>query len=393
VTGRVLDAGRLRGRLQTAFPGIAADAARVVRAPGRVNLIGEHVDYNDGFVLPAAIGLETWIALVPDDRGRVEMVLDADGERAAFDVTAPGPPRGTWIDYVAGLAVELGRRGVPVRGFRGVLASTIPIGSGLSSSAALELSAAWALCGGERPPLSTMELARAAQRAENGYVGVRCGIMDQFASSHGEPKAALLLDCRSLEHRRVPLPLDGHRLVVCDTQSPHRLEASEYNARRAQCEAAVAVLAERDPSIRALRDVDLATLRSAADRLDAEALRRCEHVVREIGRVEAAAEALEAGSWARVGKMFAASHASLRDLYEVSSPELDALVEIATGTPGVVASRMTGAGFGGCTVSIVQADAVDDLRRAVAAEYPRRTGLEAAVHVVEPVAGAGPVDA
>jgi galactokinase len=383
---------RLVERLREVAPDAAAErSARVVRAPGRINLIGEHTDYNLGYVLPATIGLETWIASVADDSGVVELTsLQAD-ETRSFELAAPGPARGEWIDYVAGMAVTLAARDVPLRGFRGVLDSDIPIGSGLSSSAALELAAGWSLSRDVPPPLPPMELAQAAQQAENEYVGVRCGLMDQFASALGQPGRALLLDCRSLEYRPVPLPAD-HVLVVLDTRSPHRLGASEYNARRAQCEQAVAALASDHPGVRSLRDVTHEMLGTLADRVDEETVRRCRHVVEENERVLATVSALEAGDMAAVGRLFAQSHASLRDLYEVSSPELDALVDIATRVPGVAAARMTGAGFGGCTVNVVRSGARDELREAVAREYPERSGLEAGVYVVEPVAGAGTVN-
>ncbi|MDQ3870852.1 MAG: galactokinase, partial [Chloroflexota bacterium] len=363
----------------------------IVRAPGRVNLIGEHTDYNEGLVFPAAIGLETWICFLPTDDRTVELTRLDTNERAGFDLDDLGPPRDTWIDYVAGTAWALAERNVPLRGLRGVIASTIPIGSGLSSSAAIELASAWALSE-RRPPLDGMALAQAAQRAENEFVGVRSGLMDQFASSLGRRGAALVLDCRSLDYHPVRLPADEFVLVACDTRSPRRLEASEYNARRAQCERAVELLARRDPAIRALRDVDMAMLESLRDVLDEETFRRCEHVVRENQRVLAFERALVAGDLSEVGRIMAEGHASLRDLYEVSSRELDALVEIMSGVEGVVGARMTGGGFGGCTVNLVARDAVDRARDAVAREYERRTGLQAGFYVVEPVDGAGPLD-
>ena len=364
-------------------------AIRIVRAPGRVNLIGEHTDYNDGFVLPAAIDLDLRIALVPAPDRRVEIVLAESGERGAFDLDAIGARTGTWIDYVAGTAWALAEAGVPTRGFRGLLASTIPTSAGLSSSAAIELASAWALTDPPGGGIDRMTLARICQRAENAYVGVNCGLMDQAAESLGSAGRALLLDCRTLDWRPVPLPLDRCRLVVCDTGSPRRLGASQYNARRAQCEAAVAVLAATDPSIRALRDVSPAMLAAIRDRLDEETYRRCEHVVRENERVLETVAALGAGDLATVGRCFAESHASLRDLYEVSSPELDAMVEIAASTPGVLASRMTGAGFGGCTVSLVERGAEASLRDAVLSTYPGRTGLMPRVFVVDAADGAG----
>jgi galactokinase len=376
-------------RLAATYPEIDRGAARVVRAPGRVNLIGEHTDYNDGLVLPAAIDLETWIASMPTDDRRVELDL-GDGERDGFDLDGIRPPQGTWMDTVAGMAWSLGASGVPLHGMRGVVATEIPIGSGLSSSAAFQLAAAWSMAA-DQPPMPPMELALAAQRAENEYVGVRSGVMDQFACAHGRPDAALLLDCRSLEFRPVPLPLDRCALVVCDTRSPRRLETSEYNARRAQCEEAVAAIARHAPDVRSLRDVDAAMLDRYGADLDPVARRRATHVVAENDRVLATVRALEDGDLAALGPIWAESHRSLRENYEVTSPELDALVDVATGTPGVVAARMTGAGFGGCTVNLVEHGAVDELARRVRAAFAERFGREPGIHRVAPAVGAGPV--
>ncbi len=392
----VVDASRLRRRLTEIVGGADPAAARIVRAPGRVNLIGEHTDYNHGFVLPLSIDLETHIAFVPTTDGRVELTLDATGEHAAFDLDAIPPRRGDWLDYVAGTAWALAAAGVAIRGFRGVHASSLPMSTGLSSSAALELATAWALLEPADPAahgLDRMRLAQLAQRAENEHVGVNCGLMDQFAVSLGRRSAAMLLDCRSLEYRPVALPLGEHVIVVCDSGSPRRLGSSDYNARRDQCELAVAAIAQHQPDVRSLRDLDPARLAEAAPLLDAETLRRCRHVVHENERVLACVTALEAGDLASVGRLLAESHASLRDLYEVSSPELDALVEIATGVQGVVGARMTGAGFGGCTVNLVARDAVGALEAAVEREYERRSGLRARVIAVAPADGAGPVSA
>jgi galactokinase len=376
-------------RLTTTYPEIDRGAARVVRAPGRVNLIGEHTDYNDGLVLPAAIDLETWIAYAPTQDRRVELDL-GDGERDAFSLDGIRPPQGTWMDTVAGMAWSLGASGVPLHGVRGVVATEIPIGSGLSSSAAFQLAAAWAMAA-DHPPLPPMELALAAQRAENEYVGVRSGVMDQFASAHGRPDAALLLDCRSLDFHPVPLPLDRCVLVVCDTRSPRRLEGSEYNARRAQCEEAVAAIARHEPGVRSLRDVDAAMLDRYGADLDPVARRRATHVVAENDRVVATVRALEDGDLAEIGPIWAESHRSLRDNYEVTSPELDALVDVAAGTPGVVAARMTGAGFGGCTVNLVEHGGVEELARRVRSTFAERFGRDPGIHPVTPAVGAGPV--
>jgi len=296
------------------------------------------------------------------------------------------------IAYVAGMAWSLAAAGLPTRGFRAVLASTLPMSAGLSSSAALELASAWALLEPSARPETDgdrVHLAQLAQKAENEFVGVRSGLMDQFASSMGRAGAAMLLDCRTLEFRAVPLPLAEHALVICDSGAPRDLVASEYNARREQCERAVAIIAAEVPVVRSLRDVDEEMLAAIADRLDAVARRRVQHVIRENARVIDCAAAFEAGDLATVGQLFAESHRSLRDLYEVSSPALDALVEIAAEVPGTPAARMTGAGFGGCTVNLVARDAVDRFQETIAREYPARTGLQARVMAVEPTAGAG----
>ena len=390
---RTIDPDQLRDRLRALDPAAAVrpDEIRVVRAPGRVNLIGEHTDYNDGFVMPAAIGLEIRMAILPTDDRRVVVTLDETGETAGFDLDAVGPPTRTWIDYLAGTAWALVEAGRPVRGFRGVLASTLPRGAGLSSSAALEMAAALAMLGSDAagPPEPR---AVAGRRAENGYVGVQSGVMDQFASAAGVADHAMLLDCRSLDWRPVPLPLDECALVVCHSGSSRKLETSAYNERRADCERAVAAIATIAPSVRALRDVDAGLLERAASLLDPVAARRARHIVEENARVLAAERALAARDLGEVGRLFAASHASLRDLFEVSSPELDALVEIATGVEGVVAARLTGAGFGGSTVNLVRRDAVAALRSAVERDYRARTRLEPRVFEVEAVAGASFVD-
>jgi galactokinase len=361
---------------------------RVVRAPGRVNLIGEHTDYNLGFVLPAAIDLEIRIAYLPTTDRTVRLTRLDTADSDAFELDADRPRAGTWLDYVAGTAWALREAGLPARGLRGVIASTLPPNAGLSSSAAIELTSAWALLDDVAETVDPMRLARICQRAENGYVGVQSGLMDQFAEACGVADSAMLLDCRSLDWRPVRLP-DGLALVVCHTGSPRHLDGSAYNERRAECQAAVDALAVDDPSIRSLRDVSMADLAAAGDRLDPIARRRAEHVVAENERVLAAVAALEADDRAAIGELFAASHASLRDRFEVSSPELDAMVEVARSVPGVVAARMTGAGFGGCTVSLVEPDAVPALTEAVLRDYPARTGLAPRVMPVRAMDGAG----
>jgi len=367
--------------------------ARLVRAPGRVNLIGEHTDYNEGLVLPVAIDREIWIAFEPWDRREVELTSAGFDETRSFSFEGLSPEtRGarSWIDYVAATAWAMRDAGLPIRGFRGVMDSTVPIGSGLSSSAALEMASSWALAVPRAPRPDPGVMAAIAQRGENRYVGVNCGIMDQFASAAGRAGHALLIDCRVNRFKTAPIP-EGLSLVVCETGSLRKLEVSAYNTRRSECELGVKLIAEREPGVKALRDVDEAMLERNRDRLPEVVARRCEHVVREDARVMDTVSALRDGDLDALGRLFAASHASLRDLYEVSSAELDAMVDIAVAVPGVVASRMTGAGFGGCTVNLVEQGAEEALRDAVLVQYQKRTGLEPSVYVVAAVDGAGEI--
>ena len=372
-------------------PAPCRDDVTLVRAPGRVNLIGEHTDYNEGYVLPVAIDLEVRIAVEWDGERSVRLERADDGATASFDLEAMPPPGGEWHDYVAGVAWSMQRAGLPTHGFRGRITSDLPIGAGLSSSAALEMAAVWALSGPGGPARAPLEMAILAQRAENEHVGVRCGLMDQFASACGVAGHAMLLDCRSHEWRAVPLP-DDLAIVIAHSGVPRSLGSSAYNERRADCERAVAAAALADPRVTALRDVDLALLERIREAVEPRVYDRAHHVVTENARVIEAIAALEAGDSATLGELFAASHASLRDRYEVSCPELDVLVEIASATPGVVATRMTGAGFGGCTVTLVRPDAVTALEERIAAEYGGRTGRTARTYAVRASDGAGFVE-
>lgn len=378
-----------------------ADETVVVRSPGRVNLIGEHTDYNDGFVLPLAIDREILLAGRRRKDETVRVFSLNMGDEGAFPVNGvaapaaagegkPGPPGG-WSRYVEGVVWALREAGFAVGGFDAALVGNIPQGGGLSSSAALEVGVAVLikeLFGLELDPVAT---ARLCQRAENEYVGVQCGIMDQFTVALGRQGHALLLDCRTLEYHYVPLPAQHVRLVVADTGVRRALASSEYNARRRQCEEGVALLRRHLPDIRALRDVAPHSFEQLRDRLPEVLARRCGHVIYENARVLAAAASLANDNFTACGQLMYASHKSLRDEYEVSCRELDEMVEIARSVPGVYGARMTGAGFGGCVVSLVRADAVDALVAAIEAEYPKRTGKTPAVHVVTPSAGAATV--
>jgi galactokinase len=356
----------------------------VARAPGRVNLIGEHTDYNDGFVFPVAIDRAVWIA----GRARGDRLVHLHsldfGDQATVDLAAPEHRRGHWAEYVAGMAWALADAGVPTpRGVEGVMAGNVPVGAGLSSSAALELAVARALlaAAGDEASWDPPRVARIAQRAENAWVGVNSGIMDQMISAAGRGGHALLIDCRTLETRAVPMGSEA--VVVLDTGTRRGLVDSAYNERRAQCEAAA-----RHFGVPALRDVDAATFAARAHELDDVTRRRARHVVTENARTLAAAEALAAGDAAAAGRLMDESHASLRDDFEVSRRELDVIVELARAQPGCYGARMTGAGFGGCAVALVAPDAADALAREVAARYEAEVGITPAVYVCAPSEGA-----
>jgi len=353
----------------------SAPARQSFRAPGRVNLIGEHTDYNNGFVMPVAIDLHTEVSIQARDDRKLVISSDTFAESVEFDLDEATPTaRHHWSDYIRGVAVMLEREGHRLRGADLEIRSDVPIGSGLSSSAALEVATAYALLESIGVAIDPPELAQLCQRAENDFVGMRCGIMDQFISCLGRAGNALMLDCRSLEYRHLPLPEDV-RLVICNTMINHELAASKYNERRAECEAGVRHFAKSKPSVRALRDVTIADLERQRTELDGTILKRCRHVISENERVIKAATALEERSLITFGELMAESHRSLRDDYEVSCAELDMMVDLANQAEGIYGARMTGGGFGGCTVNIVAADSVQRFKQAVADGYEQATGI------------------
>jgi galactokinase len=362
------------------------EPAVVCRAPGRVNLIGEHTDYNDGFVLPAAINLYTWVAAAPREDGvlaarSAEMTgalrasLDAAFERSH-----------TWTDYVTGVVQSLRRSGVPLNAASLLVRSEVPLGAGLSSSAALEMSVACSLLEIARRTVAPESLARICQLAENEYVGAPCGIMDQFVAGVGRAGNAVFLDCRSLQYEYVPLPADVS-LVLCNSMVKHSVAGGEYGKRRAQCEEAVDLLRAELPGINSLRDVTREDFERYERRLPEVLRKRARHVITENERVRLTVTALRGGDLGRVGGLMRASHESLRDDYEVSCPELDLLVELARAQPGVLGARMTGGGFGGCTVNLVRDAAVETFREVVARNYERATGRAPAIYVSQPADG------
>ena len=363
-------------------------------APGRVNLLGEHVDYNDGPVLPAAIDRTVRLSVEPLDNPLVYLSALDIKQEASFDLRRlpekedlNGNPLPSFSIYPAGVAWALQQAGLNTGGMRATFTSNIPIGSGLSSSAAVEMAfaAAWQHIGGWSA--SAMDLARLCQKAENQYVGVNCGLMDQFASANGVDNHALYFDTRSLDWRPVPLP-QGTAIVIADSGVRRSLATSAYNDRRAACEQAVALLQPVLPGIRALRDVTPAQLTQYAHLLPETILKRARHVVEECARVDQAILLLENGDAPAFGKIMFEGHASLRDLYEVSCPELDNLVEIARGLQGCLGARLTGAGFGGCTVNLVTAEKAESFIENLKNEYSQATGETAQVYLCHASQGA-----
>jgi len=357
----------------------------IVRAPGRVNLIGEHTDYNDGFVLPMAIDYDIRIAARarPDHTVRLYSAdLDNHDTFSLDDVRRVGD-KPTWADYVRGVADVLQREGFSLRGMDAAISGNVPRAAGLSSSAAMELAAITAFRRLSALDLDPVRAALLGQRAENEFVGMRCGIMDQFISSLGKADHALLIDCRSLGYELVPMPA-GARVVVTDSAIRRGLVDSAYNERRAQCEEGARLM-----GVKALRDVTVEMFEAHQARLPGVTARRCKHIVTEDQRTLDSVEALKRGDLAAFGKLMNASHASMRDWFEITTPDIDMLVEIQQNTPGCFGARMTGGGFGGCTVALVQDGAVPAVVEAIQAQYPARTGKTPQVYVCRATDGAG----
>ena len=354
----------------------------LVRAPGRVNLIGEHTDYNDGFVLPLAIERAVWIALSPHREPYVEVHALDKQESGRIDLTDFRRGGPSWLEYVRGPAHVLHQMDRPLAGWHGSMAGDVPLGAGLSSSAAVELATLRAFAAAGGLAWSPAEMARFGQRAENEWVGVNCGIMDQMISAAGEAGHALLIDCRTLALRPVPMPGDVV-VVVMDTGTRRGLMDSAYNERRAQCEAAA-----KHFGVAALRDVTAARFDMESGALDAVTRRRARHVVTENARTLRAADALKAGDAATVGRLMDLSHESLRDDFAVSSPALDTMVSIAHRQQGCLGARMTGAGFGGCAVALVRREAADAFVEHVRTHYGAATGNTAALYVTTAQPGA-----
>lgn len=358
---------------------------RTFRAPGRVNLIGEHTDYNGGLVMPVAIDRENRVTLASTTGSTIKVESRNFSQSFAFDPADPGPPRGDWTDYVRGVATMLIERGVVLRAADLLIESNIPLGAGLSSSASLEVGVAYALLASSGLSLSPEEIATVCQQAENKFVGVHCGIMDQYIACCARAGTTLMLDCGSMQSRYLPWP-SSVALVVCNTMVKHELAASAYNDRRVECEAAAKIM-----GVKVLSELTPQDLAERGRELPETLYRRARQVVTENARVMAVATALENNDLGELGSAFAGSHAGLRDDFQVSCAELDLMVELASQQEGVSGARMTGGGFGGCTINLVERDSVERFRGAVAQAYTAETGIVPDIYVCRAAAGAGEI--
>jgi len=363
-------------------------SVRTFRAPGRVNLIGEHTDYNLGFVLPIALDRATYIETRPSADGRLHVRSEARGEERCRPVEgiASATPEGHWSDYVLGVARELAREGFAIPPLSLTIRSDVPEGSGLSSSAALEVSSAIALLDGRH--YSRIELAKLCQRAEADFVGMPCGIMDQFVAVFGHEGAAIMLDCRSLEYRTIDLP-DDVEIVAVNSMVRHELGDSAYRTRVEECATAVECIRQLHPEVSSLRDATETMVEECA--MPRVAMRRARHIVSENRRVELFVGAASKGNLERMGELFCESHRSMAHDYEITCEEVDFLVDAAVGIPGCYGARMTGGGFGGCTVNLVRPDAVEEFAESIAARYRERYGFTPSIIRCVPSEGAGEI--
>jgi galactokinase len=352
----------------------------VVRSPGRINLIGEHTDYNNGFVLPAAIDKAAYIAITP--RGNQEIHLHAVDLNDHYETTVDELQKSdkSWPNYILGVVQQFAFAGIPISGFGAALSADIPIGAGLSSSAAVECATAVALNELFNAGFDKLSLVKMAQKAENEFVGVQCGIMDQFASMFGRHNHAMRLDCRSLQYEYVPFNMDGVKIVLLDTNVKHSLDATEYNVRRNQCEKGVAMIQQHVPGVKSLRDVTVPMLDQYVMQQEPLIYRRCKYVVEENTRLLDACEELEKNNLPGFGEKMFASHEGLSKLYEVSCPELDFLAHVR-GNSAVLGARMMGGGFGGCTINLVKDEAVEELVAVTSIAYKKAMNKELTAHI------------
>ena len=378
-----MDINSLKKQFQQFFSG----EPQIFRAPGRVNLIGEHTDYNEGFVMPAAIDFYTWLALAPRSDSTINIRSQGFPEQISIDLGNDLAPTHTWSDYVIGVVDQIRRAGLRMTGADICIHGEVPMGAGLSSSAAIEVATGLAVLSVNGHQVDRTELALLCQRAENQFVGMRCGIMDQFISCWGKRDHVLMLDCRNMKFKLLPMPADV-RMVICNTMVKHEHASGEYNQRRAACEEGVRILKQDLSGIRSLRDVSRSDLERDRSKLPEVIYRRCRHVVTENARVEEAASMLVNRDLSGFGKLMAESHISLRDDYEVSCRELDIMVKLAQEQAGVYGARMTGGGFGGCTINLVRASEAENFRKNLASAYEQATGLTPQIYISAAADGA-----
>ncbi|MEZ4699181.1 MAG: galactokinase [Rhodothermales bacterium] len=381
-------------RMRDAWTGAFGDRLPTVcvRAPGRVNLIGDHTDYNDGFVLPVTLEHAVYALAAPRNDRSVRLFSMNFDEMAEFDLDDAGRQGASWRDYVGGVTAEVHARRPLPHGFDAVIFGDVPLGSGLSSSAAIEVASLLMLQELFGLDIEPVEGALLCQHVEHRWIGLQCGIMDQFASRLGRAGHALFLDCRSLQYLEIPMVLGDAALLIVDSKAPRSLASSKYNERRGECEAGVEILRRSDPAIASLRDVTTGVLEANEAAMPAGVYRRCRHVVTENARVEEAAMALRSGDLKRLGALMSASHASLRDDYAVSSAPLDRIVDSALATEGVYGARLTGAGFGGCVVALVDQEWAPVIRERIDTDYRAMFAIAPAFYEVRENVEAGVVN-
>jgi len=363
-------------RIKQGFEELFINEPLMVSAPGRINIIGEHTDYNDGFVLPASINKYIHFAVAKNGINNNRFVAYNLNDNLELSTDNLGPNSKQWSNYLLGVISQIRKMGRKISGIDCVFGGNIPIGAGISSSAAIETGFAFALNELFDLNLSKHEIAMLSQKAEHEHVGVKCGIMDQFASVFGEKDKVIQLDCRTLEHKLIPFDLKDYSIVLCDTNVKHSLAGSEYNTRRLQCEEGVSILKKYDSTVTKLRDVSIEMLLKHRDKIPPVIFKRCKYVVEENNRLLEACEALSNGNISRLGELIYETHSGLKDEYEVSCYELDVLVDIARESGLVAGARMMGGGFGGCTINLVQSKKLNDFIDLIKAQYRKRTNTE-----------------
>ncbi len=371
--------------------GTQAVQPRVFRSPGRINLIGEHTDYNNGFVLPASVDKAVYFAISPLAGNEVTLYAVDLNETYSFSLDDLSKPAQSWPHYQIGIVDQIQKQGLKIQGFQAAFGGDVPVGAGMSSSAALECCLLFALNEVYNLGLDRFDIVKLSQKAENEYVGVQCGIMDQFASAFGKEEMVIRLDCRSLEYQYFPFPMKDYLLVLCDTSVKHSLADSEYNTRRMECNAGVNILKKYDPNIASLRDASPYLVESHKDELGDVVYRRCKFMTEEIARVQEACDYLNLGDLERFGQKMYETHEGLQHEYEVSCPELDFLVDETRNNAHVIGARMMGGGFGGCTINLVKSEAVESFETRMKEAYKEKYNIELPCYRVRITDGTGEV--